>query len=448
MSSEGAHVYEDEIDLRELVLKLWKHKVVILVVTLALALIGGLIGLAMSGNYQATAIVTLYQPVFPSDLGSVGLSSTDVSGSQVQTSMATNGTQAFYSTIRPTATDLANWATASDVLKAALASPAIPAKFSNLPLATVQSQAKATAIGNTLVQLQIIQDTPDAAAAVANAWAAVVVARLNDSYGISDGDLKLVKSQVDNAQQAFDQAEANLGQELRSNQSASLGVQLSEEKVALAAYLDKKNGLDLLSNDIQRVQGVLGKMAPSAPLPADQALTILLLQQRAVAVENSSAAPLQIPASGMFDANYTVGAAQAALDEFSASLKQEQSLLDANAVQVNNQLLETQTALESESHKLDRAIQARDGAKAQFLTLSVQLQQMQQYRQSAPVAKVTSAAVPPQATDSRPIPINAVLAGAVGLVLSVFGVLISDWWRNQDREEQKSRESITSKQER
>ncbi len=436
MNSEAIDTHEDEIDLRELVHKLGKYKFVILGITLFLALIGGLISLLGPRTYTAAAIVTLYQPTLFSNQGGVGVSSTDVGGSQLQMSLPANGLQAFYSTVRPTANDLADLVTSGDLLSAVLASPEISSKYHDLDLESLQGQMKASPIGNSLVHLQLTQDTPDAAATLANAWATAVAEKLNDSYGISESDVKIVASQVANAQQARDQAEAALSDELMHNQSAALNVQLTEQKAALTGYLDKQNSLSLLATDVQRLQGLLGKAPSSAPLPFDQGLSIISLEQGAVAV-NSSAPQLQIPTSGIFGPEYSIGDAQVLLTEFSNSLNQQQSLLDTNVGQVKDQILKTQTTLEQESHRLDQAIQARDATKAQFLTLSMQLQQMQLFRQNAPVAKVTSTALPPKKPDSRRTVANTVAGAAIGLVLSVFGVLAVDWWLKGNRDEAK-----------
>jgi uncharacterized protein involved in exopolysaccharide biosynthesis len=423
-------IYEDEIDLRELALKLWHRRIIILAVTLSFALIAGLNSFAAPRKYQATAIVRLSQPQLY-----IG-SNTDLTGSQLRLNLSSNVVQSVYSTIPPTAGDIVKLATSDDLLTSVLTSSKISRQFSQVPLAALRSQITAAKIGDTLVQLQATQDTPEAAATLTNAWATALTAKLNESFGISEDIVKLVKTQLTEAQQALDQAEENLDEELKHNQSASLGVHLEEEKQALAAYLQKKNDLNLLARDIQRLQDLLGKTTPSAPLPFDQALTILSLEQRAVVVGNTNVPQLQVSGSEIFGDGYTVGAAQAMLDDFSTSLKQEQSALDADVAQLQSQILVTQTTLEQENSALNKAIQARDESKARILALSIQLQQMQLYSQSAPMAKVTSTAVPPQKAVSRGELTNVVMGGIMGLILSVFGILIWDWWRGGNSEGQ------------
>ena len=51
--------------------------------------------------------------------------------------------------------------------------------------------------------------------------------------------------------------------------------------------------------------------------------------------------------------------------------------------------------------------------------------------QSSKVASVSVEAVPPEKAVSRKTLMNTALAGILGLMLSVFGVLAMNWWRSE-----------------
>ena len=51
--------------------------------------------------------------------------------------------------------------------------------------------------------------------------------------------------------------------------------------------------------------------------------------------------------------------------------------------------------------------------------------------QSSRVASVSVQAVPPEKAASRKTLMNTALAGMLGLMLSAFGVLAMNWWRNE-----------------
>jgi uncharacterized protein involved in exopolysaccharide biosynthesis len=443
MDKEATQMYDDEIDIRELIIKLWDRKIVILGVTLAAALIAGLVSIfAIPTRYQATATVTLSQPTLFSSGTGVG-----VSNNSTQQNLPINLTQ-FYSSRLLTASDLLNLASSSDLLRATLSSPDISHRAGTPNLTTFQSQTSTQAVGSSLIQLQVTEKDPQMSAALANVWAALFVQRVNNILGISDGDIKALEAKQADAKQTWDQAEGELSTELKSNQSTSLNEQFSQEKNALDAYLGKITAINLLISEVQRQQTVLGESPQAAPLQLDQALNLLSLEQSAVGIGDGTLSPqVQLTGPTIFASDFTVGKAQSDLEEFSASLNKQKSELEADLVQIENKILVIHTSLELESYKVDQLTQNRDQAKAQYLALGDQLQQMQMFKENVQIAQVASPALPPEKPISRNGLRNVLLAGVLGLMLSVFGVLALDWWRNSTDEKQETKKDVSRMQE-
>jgi uncharacterized protein involved in exopolysaccharide biosynthesis len=434
MGLDSKGTYEDEIDIRELVIKLWNRKWVILGVTLLVALAAGLISaFSTPHQFQATATVTLIQSILPGQSTYSNLNSgADLSQSQQSVS---NSLNPFYSSKSPLPSDLVTWATSDSVLAQVLHVPNIAAQTDGLSLAALRSKMNASGIGASLIQLQVTQNDPQEAAALANAWASVMVNGLNNVYSVPESGLSLLKAQNDNAKKAWDQAESDLTAELKSNQTVILTAQLTGEKNNLSMYLQKKSLNDLFISDAQRLQTALGTLPPTAPLPTDIAVDILSLEQDSIGIQSPSAPQVQVSFPTVFGNNYMVSDAQASLKEFIASLTLQSTSLDANINQAENQILGTQVSAEQENYKLDQLTESRDSEKVTYESFSAQLQQMQAHKTSSPVASIFSQAVPPQSSTSRKVLTYAALAGALGFVLSMFGVLILDWWKRPSTNE-------------
>ena len=192
MGLDSKGTYEDEIDIRELIIKLWSHRIVILGVTLLVALAAGLISaFSMPHQFQATATVTLIQ----SNLSGQSMYSNLSSGeglSQSQQSIS-NPLNPFYSSKSPLPSDLVTWATSDSVLTQVLHVPNIAAQTDGLTLEALRSKMNASGIGASLIQLQVTQNDPQDAAALANAWASVMVNGLNNVYGVPESGLSLLR---------------------------------------------------------------------------------------------------------------------------------------------------------------------------------------------------------------------------------------------------------------
>jgi len=215
MPADSFPTYDDEIDLRAIVLPLWRARNLVLIVTLAAAIAAFAISFwILPRKYQATAYVFIEEPAF-------NTSYKTASGLSV-------------SSIDPDLEDMFMLSTAPGLLESVHSDPAVVAAISNEEIVLVD-MATAVAIGEYELSLQITDTDPQRAALLANTWAEKVTAKVNASYGLST-ITQVLDSQVLQSQQNYFQDQAVLEEAL-----SQIPVDVENSKAQLAEFTMKRD---------------------------------------------------------------------------------------------------------------------------------------------------------------------------------------------------------------
>lgn len=239
----------------------------------------------------------------------------------------------------------------------------------------------------------------DRAARLANLWAEEFLEVINTTYSIENTFAQL-ESQSETLQLSWANAEEALAYSLMVGSSHLLDVRFSQAKQALAQTLYLVDSHDTFSNDIQGFDAQLAEVDKNTHLTLSQKITLLTLHTRAAN---------EIPSINLIPEDYTAGMAQEDL-LFLASAVQEKS------VEAESWLDELEARIKLYAAELELVVLIRAGQVAQI---------------------TTHAQAPGELTSSNPLT-NTALAGAVGLMFSVFVVFLVEWWRSSAGSDQSS----------
>ena len=115
-----------------------------------------------------------------------------------------------------------------------------------------------------------------------------------------------------------------------------------------------------------------------------------------------------------------------------AGLQAQLTRLQSDQSRLEQEIPLLQKDLEEAQAQLDQFSLIRDQSKELYAALLQQNQRVATVlAQSAKVASVSVGAVPPENAVSRKTLMNTAVAGMLGLMLSVFGALAMNWWRNE-----------------
>jgi len=165
MPTDPFPTYDDEIDLRAIVLPLWRARNLVLIVTLAAAIAAFVISFwILPRKYQASAYVFIGEPALYTSYETA-------SGLHV-------------SPKNPDPEDMAILSTAPGLLESVHSDPEVVAAIGKEEIVLVD-MATADTVGEYELSLQITDTDPQRAALLANTWAEKVTAKVNASYGLS-----------------------------------------------------------------------------------------------------------------------------------------------------------------------------------------------------------------------------------------------------------------------
>ncbi len=406
MTTDPSLDYDDEIDLRAIALTLWKARVVILIVTLAAAVAAFVVSFwFLPRTYQATAYVFIGQPV-------VGIAQTT----------------GF--TISPTLPDLnavVKLSIAPGLLESVLKDPAVVAAIENEKI-SISGMTTAAAVGKDQLSLQVTDTDPQRAALLANTWAEKVTEAVNATYGL--GILvQTMDSQVLQSQQNYNQAQTALEEALSKSQVNALSAQLDSRKADLDSVLDSIIRTKSVLDDLQFFEQGLSGLSGETPLALGDGLALTTLRQRSLTVASGSFT-IQIDSASF--AGFTVSKALEATTQMRAGLQAQLTRLQSDQSRLEQEIPQLQRDLENATAQLTQFTLKRDQSQKLYTDL---LQTQQQVAtvlvQSSKVASVSVEAIASENAVSRNTLMNTALAGMIGLMLSVFGALAMNWWRNE-----------------
>jgi capsular polysaccharide biosynthesis protein len=419
--------YDDEIDLRAIAFTLWKARKAIFIVTLVTTIAAFAVSYwIVPRTYQANAYVFIGQ-------ATVGIEQTT----------------GF--TITPTLPDLntvVKLAVAPSLLDNVSKDQAIVSAFGDKEI-SLSGMVTAIAIGKDQLSLQVTDTDPQRSALLSNTWAEKVIEAVNNTYGLGAAGQAL-DSQVLQSQQYLDQAQTALEDALSKSQVDTLNAQLQRDQADLKCVLDSASQTSRVLRDLQVLEQGLSSIPAESPISLGDGLAFTSLRQRAltsqpcqfvsqtqtqtqtsiVSVPNAPDFISQIDSASF--AGFTVSKALESATQMRTGLQLQLTQLKSDQSRLEQEIPQLKKDLEDAQAQLDQFSLKRDQSKELYnALLREQLQVATVLGESTKVASLSVGAVPPKDAVSRKTLMNTALAGMLGLILSAFGVLAMNWFRNK-----------------
>jgi succinoglycan biosynthesis transport protein ExoP len=301
----------------------------------------------------------------------------------------------------------------------------------------------------SMVRLAARSRDPEEAAHIANGWAELFVAQANEIYGAHSGDqVQFFEDQLERAQAELEEAEQELVAFQARNQGAVQEAQLASAQQDLQDYLVERREIERAVRNGRAMRGRVAAQPADTQVSPGDGLTALLLQLQAFNVQTSrpeqtesyaaelEAGPsiwLQISDATLLASERTAGELVVFLDELVAILEARREEIEAQAVALEPQILALQQQLQESRAEEDRLTRARDVARETYLTLARKVEEVRiaAADTSGEVRLASRAAVPRRPVSPRKV-LNTAVAGALGLILGVFGAFAVEWWTGDE----------------
>jgi len=328
--------------------------------------------------------------------------------------------------------------------------------------------------------LTVTDTDPARAAAVANAWAELYVAYIGNVYGQNQQTQAFFESQgvarkadYDTAQRALEEFLGNnsvnkLQREIADRQTLinqyeaeqttsrghSLSQQLQNRRQILTGYYSELAIIEQLLDDARTLREQVQYESASTAANTGNALALLLLRSQAFAGDAGANVQLQISLAQSAEPITTADVdsliavlesrqvkTQVRIDTLAAQLLTDPQVsaeelsqddpISQLIEQYSNEALALTAQLEAEQARQRELTQARDLTWETFTTVARKAEEARIATASGngEVSLASRASVPTEKVGPKRA-LNTALAGAVGLMLSVFGALAMNWWRN------------------
>ncbi|MCB9135281.1 MAG: hypothetical protein H6636_07630 [Anaerolineales bacterium] len=285
------------------------------------------------------------------------------------------------------------------------------------------------------MKLIVRTDNAQMSTDLVNLWGTILVQKANALFGedLESGDTlqaQFVQIEADRetAKQALVAYEAQ-------NQTNILTTELTVKQTVYSQLLTDQAKLTQILADLSSLQAQLRGLPSSQPIASDIELTALLLQLKAYNLDLTLPQLQWNPSTS--DTLRTVGVLNTSLDQLrtvmeqkALDLAQQIDPLQAEILQIQSQVADMQATGE----KLRQNYQV---ASDTYLTLDRKMKETQISNEvSGSVVKLGSRAkVPTEPVGPRTL-LNTLIAGVLGLMLSVFGIFARDFWVNVPEDQQ------------
>jgi succinoglycan biosynthesis transport protein ExoP len=406
---------EEEIDLRAYIAVLLKHKYRIGGLAVVAALVAFGVSSVLSPTYEATALVAITQPRY---------------------AMRFDPKFATMDNIEPPYKAYPDLAVGDEVLSRLIDDLGSDLEAEERSVRAVRGMVKAETGGDpSIVRLIVRNGNPERAARVANRWATLFVAQVNELYGQSEEELVFFEERLAGAQETLAAAEQDLIDFQAHNEAAILEQQLSSKQDSLRGYLDIAYAVRLVVQDAGSLQDRLRAQDASAQLSSGEELAALLLEVNVRKAEES-ATQLQI-STQRGQADKTVGEQIALLDALVRALQDKLVALEQEAKSLEPDILRLQESLARAHAQEEHLTLARDVAQETVLTLSRKVAEARIAAQDTTgEVRLASYAVSPDQPVSPRRVLNTAIAGVLGLFVGVFAAFAIEYWRGERSETQ------------
>jgi succinoglycan biosynthesis transport protein ExoP len=400
---------DQDIDLREYIAALLKHKFWIAGLAVGAAVVALVVSLLLPPTYRATALVVVtrqkYEMQFDPRFALVG---GNVVPPYKAYPLLAMGDELLADLIADMGPELSPGRRTVENLRAKLAAE--------------------TGADPSVIRLSVEDGDPQRAAAVANRWAEHFVEKANDLYAPRKDEQSFYEGQQTEAEGALAQAERELIDFQASNEALILSVQLEDKRLALEEYLGVARSVALVAQDAQSLSDRLRTQDEGTLASSSDELTALLLEIDAL---NRSELPVQLQVSVQQDlGGKTVGDQIAFLDSLIRVLEDRQVVLEREAKALEPDILGLQEQLARAQIREGRLQTVKELALDTYMTLSRKVTEATIAAQDTTRdVRLASLATPPQHAAFPRTLLNVAIAGVVGLLIGALAALAIEYWQ-------------------
>lgn len=411
MDDLSPSVYEDEIDLREIVLTLWGGRGLIAGLTVGAALLALALSLwVLPEKYRATAFIAVKTPAI------------QLNAAQGDLSIRLN---------TPDLRALPDLVLSPAFLDQVAADPRVAALFNaageTLP-DDLEDYVEVSTTGASLLILEVTDGNPQRSAAIANVWAERATQLIESVYGLGVISNTL-DAQISQAEQNYVAAQANLETFLAQDQTPILQTRLNVRREFLACLDRRLRAATAISDRLDGLAAELDRSSQTISL--SNALVLASIQQDIETLETCGGDGAAILASSplQFQELTNAGASNIAAG-LSENLQQRISATQEEQSEIQQEVLELTVTLEQLAFERDKFTRQRDQARDLVSQLTEQKTILDGIlRAGGRVAEVAGVArVPDEAAFPRPL-LNTAIGTMMGGALAVSWILVRKWWR-------------------
>lgn len=404
---------EEEIDMRHYVLVLLKYWKWIIGATAVAAVVALVVSFILPPTYEATALVAVTTPrnVMQFDPRIAPIESVSDAA------------------IRPPYEAYPELASSDEVLQELLTrlNPQLEVET----LEDLKELVKAeSGTDPSLIILTTRLKDPEEAARIANLWAEILVRRANEIYGTeSQSQLQFYQQQLQQAEAELRAAEEALIAFQAQNQESILEHQLGSRRQMHADYLADQRQIVYIIQDIRGLREQLSRQPGEQPVTLADQLTTLFLQIKAFNAQASAPIQLQVDSAASLSEK-SLAEQIAFLDDLVRVLEEKSAEVDDRLTPLEPEILALQGQLQEIYTEKGRLTVARDLARETYMTLARKVEEVRiaAEENSSEVRIASRAAVPEKPASPRKL-LNTAVAGVLGLMLSVFGAFVAEWWQ-------------------
>lgn len=301
----------------------------------------------------------------------------------------------------------------------------------DMTLTSLHSSMEAE-LGGDPSLLRLVAHHQDAATAalVVNTWAELFVSWANRVYGFQGEDqLRSFQAQLEQAEKDLTASEKDLVAFQAQNRIAIVTNELSALESAQANYLNKKQNITILIQDITALRTQLGQQ-PNRNMTsfADQ-LTALFLEMKAFGIETNSLLQVQFGTPNTITQQSQQEQIKF-LDDLIKTLSAQLTTIETEVDQLEPQILVLQEEQQNLTIADGRIKRNYSIVQDTYTALARQVEEEQIASQevSSGVRLASRAAVPERPVSPRKL-VNTGIAGIIGLLVAAFITLVHGWRR-------------------
>lgn len=290
----------------------------------------------------------------------------------------------------------------------------------------------------TIVNLSVKSDTAEKAAELANLWGELAVKQINSTYfGIDQEQVTYFETQLAEAITARNNSSNALVEFAATDISSYLGIQLTNLNAQVGDTIQRKQVLESAVFDVLGILDSIKGTQPEAPVRQGDLLNFTLVQTRVYGspvVAGLANSPIQL------QLGWDTGTDELTNAEFTQAMQSWNDVLQSQIDELallNEDLASQVTSLQSQikSINLERSLLETDYSlnEGTYKNIKTKLEEVQLNIQTAEGnAKVLSSAIPAEESVPHNTVKNTLIAVVAAGVLSVFVVLLLDWWKTED----------------